>query len=385
MIAVIADDFTGAAEIGGVGLRHGLKVVIETKVHSEVNADLLVIAADTRNLDARSARKEIEKITELLMLRNPEYIYKKIDSVFRGNVGEELEAQMKVSNKNRCVIIAGNPFLNRYIKDGIYYIQNIPLSETHFSNDKEYKIQSSSVTDFVQTDREKVYSKNVTEEIPENGIVIGDVRSIEDFISWQLKLDGNTAVAGGAGYFDILLSKKYNKLDKNNEDYEVGDKALFIFGSAFPKHQHFFDLLDTDAFYISNMPDLLYWNNECDESLILQWSNQIISQLNTGKKVVVTINHSGNEDEDLPARLKERIGKVVFHVVQKVNLKDILIEGGATASVIFRYLKITRLFPFQEIDPGVIQMTTPDYPNLFITTKPGSYQWPDQMLMKKNL
>jgi hypothetical protein len=31
MIAVIADDFTGAAEICGIGLRHGLNVILETE------------------------------------------------------------------------------------------------------------------------------------------------------------------------------------------------------------------------------------------------------------------------------------------------------------------------------------------------------------------
>jgi uncharacterized protein YgbK (DUF1537 family) len=44
MIAVIADDFTGAAEIGGIGLNHGLRVLIETKVKAVSGIDLLIIA-----------------------------------------------------------------------------------------------------------------------------------------------------------------------------------------------------------------------------------------------------------------------------------------------------------------------------------------------------
>jgi len=39
MIAVIADDFTGAAEIGGVGLRYGLQVLIETEVNDVSDVD----------------------------------------------------------------------------------------------------------------------------------------------------------------------------------------------------------------------------------------------------------------------------------------------------------------------------------------------------------
>ena len=64
MIAVIADDFTGAAEIGGIGLKYGLNVIIETKVQEVSEADLLVIATDTRSLSADQASLEIEKITK---------------------------------------------------------------------------------------------------------------------------------------------------------------------------------------------------------------------------------------------------------------------------------------------------------------------------------
>ena len=41
MIAVIADDFTGAAEIGGIGLRYGLDVIIQTKNVSQTACDLI--------------------------------------------------------------------------------------------------------------------------------------------------------------------------------------------------------------------------------------------------------------------------------------------------------------------------------------------------------
>src|SRR5882757_10096749 len=44
MIAVIADDLTGAAELGGIGLRYGLSVEVNMDVNLSTKADLLVIA-----------------------------------------------------------------------------------------------------------------------------------------------------------------------------------------------------------------------------------------------------------------------------------------------------------------------------------------------------
>ena len=63
MIAVIADDFTGASEIGGVGIRHGYDVIIDTKIAKNVKTDILIIATDTRSQNFEESRILIEKIT----------------------------------------------------------------------------------------------------------------------------------------------------------------------------------------------------------------------------------------------------------------------------------------------------------------------------------
>ena len=60
MIAVIADDFTGAAEIGGLGLLYGYKTAIVTKVNALENIDLLIIATEMRAFDSEKAVQESE-------------------------------------------------------------------------------------------------------------------------------------------------------------------------------------------------------------------------------------------------------------------------------------------------------------------------------------
>ncbi len=47
MIAVIADDFSGAAEIAGIAWRYGLQAVLQTDLDLSVNYDVVVIDADT--------------------------------------------------------------------------------------------------------------------------------------------------------------------------------------------------------------------------------------------------------------------------------------------------------------------------------------------------
>jgi uncharacterized protein YgbK (DUF1537 family) len=50
MIAVIADDFTGAAELAGISLRYGLKVELCVGKVEYKNADVLVVSTDSRSL-----------------------------------------------------------------------------------------------------------------------------------------------------------------------------------------------------------------------------------------------------------------------------------------------------------------------------------------------
>ncbi len=382
MIAVIADDFTGAAEIGGIGLKHGLKVVIETKVEPDEKADLFIITADTRALPSQEASQEIEKLTTQLMELKPRFIYKKIDSVLRGNIAGELCAQMQVVEKDRAIIIAGNPAINRVIIDGVYYVNHIPLSETSFANDKEYRLLSSYVTELVSTEKCEVVSANFHQELPEKGLIIGDVKARADMQSWVEVIDENMVVAGGAGFFEVILEEKLQaQIENKPVNYKLGNRALIIFGSAFPKSKCFMDSILQSDVEVIDMPEKLYWDQNINEEEILKWANNIINTLKSEKKVVLTISHSGNTVADISCKIREIVGRTVLQVIKHTHLDDMLIEGGATASVILKYLDITRLYPFQQIEAGVIQMEAPGYPNLFITTKPGSYLWPDNLLL----
>jgi uncharacterized protein YgbK (DUF1537 family) len=53
MIAVIADDFTGAAELAGISLRYGLTVSVCLHDEISTDADVLIISTDSRSLKKR--------------------------------------------------------------------------------------------------------------------------------------------------------------------------------------------------------------------------------------------------------------------------------------------------------------------------------------------
>jgi hypothetical protein len=127
------------------------------------------------------------------------------------------------------------------------------------------------------------------------------------------------------------------------------------------------------------MPESIYYANGAYDTEMENWSAQVASQLNAGCSVMVTIDYLPGSEPGLSLRIRESIGQLVAKVAGRFNLSDLFIEGGATTSVVLKHMNITRLTPFYEADFGVIQMKAEGYPNLCITTKPGSYLWPQNV------
>jgi uncharacterized protein YgbK (DUF1537 family) len=381
MIAVIADDFTGAAEIGGIGIRHGLDVIIETEPLRNHNAGLIIIATDTRSLRADEASKQIVQITEHLLQFNPKLIFKKIDSVLRGNIKQELLAQMKVSGKRRALVIAANPVFKRIIRDGIYYIDDIPLNKTRFSSDPQYPIRSSVVKEILgANERSLFYNLKPDDKLPKTGLIIGDVSGFNDLKKWAIHMDEHTLLAGASGYFNALLDRlQLSHSKKQKPRVPFGDKALFVLGSTFPRDNYFPGNIIADGHYISNMPKEIYFNKNFEPSCLDYWADDIVKGIREYRKVIASIIHSPSNEPDIALRLMENIGGLIKRVVKRIDLQELLIEGGSTTSVVLKYLNIKKLFPIQELDTGVIRMKIEGFPNLCLTTKPGSYFWPDNV------
>ena len=143
---VIADDITGAAEIAGIAFSHGadVRLVCSSSVSCcNVATDgTTVIATDTRSMSEAEAIAETHRIASALS-HQPSAIFKKTDSALRGHVVAELQALMEATGALRCVYLPANPSKGRTIRNGVYYINNVPIHETDFSFDPEFPAKTS--------------------------------------------------------------------------------------------------------------------------------------------------------------------------------------------------------------------------------------------------
>ena len=358
MIAVIADDFTGAAEIGGLAFSFGYKVAIITNFNKVPQVDVLVVATDLRSCTAEFAAKESERITSKLLELNPELIYKKIDSVLRGNIVAELNSQMRISKKTRGLVIPANPLLNRTIRNGVYYIDEKPLIESFFSKDNSFKNKSSNVVEILQKDGvTEIVNLSHDEVLPESGLIIGNVKNQEDLSQWVKKIDKNTAISGASGFFEeILKSKSSLKNTFNANGFNKESKAIFICGSNFPLSKKAVIDAKERGVCVSCMPDGIYFPQSVKPKLIDDWAIDIINMFENNNQVIVSVLQKPTEHSISSAELKATLGKVVKKVIDKIIINEILIEGGSTAQSLVKALSFDTFFPIQAIAPGVTRM-----------------------------
>jgi uncharacterized protein YgbK (DUF1537 family) len=88
MFLVIADDLTGAAEMGGVAVRHGLEAEVQIGSILESRAEVVAVDTDSRSCPEEEAAGRIRA----LGLPQSGWVFKKVDSVLRGHVMAELAA-----------------------------------------------------------------------------------------------------------------------------------------------------------------------------------------------------------------------------------------------------------------------------------------------------
>lgn len=372
MIAVIADDFTGAAELAGIGLRYNLKAEISVSAVVNTAADLLLVSTDSRSLAKRDAEKITADTVKGILLLKPELIYKKVDSVLRGHVIDELNVQMQQSNLRRALIVAANPSLGRTISDGKYFIDGKPVNDAGFATDPEFAITDSSVLKMLRPGNTEVKVLKHTDPLPAEGIVIGEAVSVEDITAWADKVDRNWALAGAGDFFTALLKKKYRYRAQPEAALEL--PHLYVSGTPFEKSRTFISEAKKRRNCVVYLPASMIETGIADED----WLNGLSGILESQNRAIVAIDDTVRKRINVSSSsLRITMAKAVKSIIEKKSIRELFIEGGSTSAAILNEMGIQGLFPVNEISRGVVRMKIKD---MHITVKPGSYELPKQIV-----
>lgn len=368
MIAVIADDFTGAAELAGISLRYGLKVSLFTRDVKDTGADVLIVSSDSRSMNKDEALQETGRLLKALIDLNPTFIYKKTDSVMRGYVVEELKLQQDLQGLKRIFYLPANPSLNRIIQNGNYYVGGKPIAETDFANDPEFPVSSSSLKAILKDPDIAVLTPGSS--LPANGFFVGEATQTEDVEHWATVLDQHTLAAGAGDFFTAILLQQFTAIDK--PDPELSLPMVYVCGTAYAEAVHFVKQAQPDGWVEYLSENSILHPERLDQDL----ADSCKYRLQTHSKLILAIDGQSIPEGISAQDLRQSMAKVTQWILRRNIIHELFIEGGSTATAILEELKISELEPVNEWQRGVVRMK---YGNLYITVKPGSYALPEQI------
>jgi D-threonate/D-erythronate kinase len=361
-IIVIADDFTGAAELAGICLRYGLKPKLCLSIQELASINLddgCIVSTDSRSKKKQEALAITKQYLDELVKANPVLLFKKIDSVLRGYIIEELKIQMQVLGSNKAIIVAANPSLGRTINNGKYYLNGIEITKTDFANDPEFPVKTDFVNEILNEPSVEV--RSVTSILPSQGIIVAEANSETDMQEWASKIDAEFALIGAGDFFTALLDKKYIKHPQPEPIF--GSPFLYIVGSAF----------DSVKKRVAN------WKLNAKS---IKQIHQFFSLLEMNDSVYLLIIESVADGQSA-LELREAMALVVQELIHEFKVVELFVEGGSTAAAVLKQLNIQLLEPVNELSRGVVRMKTVEF---YITVKPGSYQLPqliERLLQKE--
>jgi uncharacterized protein YgbK (DUF1537 family) len=359
LIAVIADDFTGAAELAGISLRFGLSVTVCLDNTINAHADVLIICTDSRSMQKAAAIYCTADAVEALIKYQPSIWYKKIDSVLRGYVIDEAKVQMELTEKNKVFICPANPSLKRTIRNGEYFIEGEKITTTGFVHDPEFPVQSAKITEMVHDETVQVLQHD--DWLPVEGTVIGEAENTADITAWTNVIDGSWVMVGAGDFYTALLQKKYQP--QQQAAFSLQAPYLYVCGTAYAERKTFIKELHNNTALVCYLP----------ENITEEWLKETCALIREQQKLVIAIDNTVNN----ALSLRTTMALAVKQIVKSENVKEIFIEGGSTAAAVLEELQIKQLQPVNELQRGVVRMKAND---LFITVKPGSYQLPNEII-----
>jgi len=374
MTIVIADDITGAAEMAGIALRYNLSVIVADDVYEAKNTDVLVVYTNTRSMTKREATRIMYNLTERARLQDPDLFYKKTDSVLRGHVLAEMDTQMKALRVKKGLLVPVNPALGRVIRQGLYYVNDQPVHETSFSIDPEFPITSSRVEEMLA--EENIPSQVIPKKNSNNweGIAVGEASTVEDLKEWANTNDGSMLLAGGGSFFNALLATKHMESGRSDRRTRLSSPLLFVSGTTYQKNV---ERIKGYSTIVSYMPDNIFSAQGNADINLSKWGDEVIEKLNKHKKAIIAIDNSENKKGDADL-LRERIAEVTRLVFEKINIGELLIEGGSVAYAIVQKLGWKSFIPTEELEQGIVRMHVAGQSHTHLTIKPGSYEWPEE-------
>lgn len=376
-ILVIADDLTGAAEIAGIATRFGLDTQLLRKPAPPPTAcDCVVYDTDTRLLPRDDAVRQTRAFADAARAGTFDWVFKKTDSVLRGEPLAEVGAVADVFRRDRVLFLPHNPSRGRCVANGIYRVHGVPLHQTEFGRDPLHSATSAEVTTLLRTTSSDAVTSLSPGSRPTDGVVVCEAASADHVAQWADAFDPlHDLAAGGADFFEELCRRLTTPRPSAAPSAVLPRPLLIVSGTASPATAALRTQFASSGRLV-RMPDEMF-DGPTDRYPPIRWMKDVVPLIREHGTLMMAIDRPTDAAPGRAEYLSRMLSESAARVVSFCHVRTVACEGGATAAACCGMLGWDRFKVHGELAAGVVALRPyPGVAELRFVVKPGSYAWP---------
>lgn len=392
ILGLIADDFTGASDVASSLAEAGVSTSLYNGIPTEVDVccQAAVIALKTRTCPVELAVSQTLAALKTLQEGGAERFYLKYCSTFdstpKGNIGPAVDAVMKALHTAVTVLDPALPVNGRILKNGILYVNGVPLAESPMQYHPLTPMWDSSIEKLMQDQGE-----GQTIVVPL--MVLEDEKAVAGLLQqkpqatksvyfvpdhWREEhadliirrfgklplLTGGSALAGAWG-------RCYAKGCKLPPAATNGS-GILLAGSCSEATRSQIDFWRAQGFCTVHLdPWHLAENQQAEETRVLQF-------LQRGDCLIYT-SGTPNEVHKLQEKypqIYQTIEEAFAHLaVAAVNfgIKRLIVAGGETSGAVVQALGYSDFTLSASVSPGVPVLIPREAPSIRLVLKSGNF------------
>ena len=406
-LGCIADDFTGATDLGSMLVRGGLRtnqwLGVPMEPPTTANVDAIVISLKTRSLDASAAVEEsLAALKSLERAGCDKFFFKycsTFDSTDKGNIGPVAEALLDKLDLDQTIFCPAFPENGRTVCHGHLFVDGVLLSESGMQHHPVNPMRDPylvrvlqrqaknevRLVDFSHVQTGSTAIRKELERLNASGIrlVIADALTDEHLISWSKAIFDLPLVTGGsaiAKHLAEILSKQQQSgqtdLELTPALPEASGKTAVLAGSCSPatNRQVTYFKQYHPAFSISAKKLIAEMDAVVAEAL-----DFLSRHLNDGPVLVYSTATPG-EIQRIRAEVGDQVAQLVESAFGKIakglialGVMKLIVAGGETSGAVLQSLGIRQLSIGPEIAPGVPWTKSLDEPKMALALKSGNF------------
>ncbi|MGE5553047.1 MAG: four-carbon acid sugar kinase family protein [Betaproteobacteria bacterium] len=410
MIGIVADDVTGANDIGIMFTKHGYRTVVYSDYATLKGQDLLesgiqvcILNTESRYDPPVTAYAKVRQATAKLKEFGCSLYFKKTCSVFRGNVGAEFDAMVDELGAKSALLVAAFPQNGRQTLHGYHFVHRRLLSESEFAQDPVNPMSDSYLPRVVQRQSSRQVVVVHLEEIREGALAarVEAVRAAGGYVLCDALDDRDlrliAAVAarektlGGSSALAEFLPEFLPDRPAGRPDIRVRipeeQGILVVAGSVTPQTRQQCDHLAGLGWPVVklNTLDLLTAAERAEATA--EAVEELKGYLAAGRDTLLCVTNSPAEVVATMARGRElnlsevetsrtisrSLAEITAVAVTSLDLKGLVVGGGDTSAMVLHRLGITGNLVLEEIQPGLPSSQSLGEREMLLVLKSGSF------------